>query len=71
MILTGQNRDTRKKSVPLPHCPKQVPNVPNMKLYGNHFDKSSVDPCLQTEGRDHRRNTASSYTVALLVEALH
>lgn len=70
MILTGQNRGIRKKSVPLPRCPKQIPNTPNMKRHENHFNKSRVDASLRTEGRAHRRNKAASYAVAQFVEAL-
>ena len=70
MILTGQNRGIRKKSVPLLRCPKQIPRFPNMKVHEYHFDKSLVDASLRTEGRAHRRNKAASYTVAQLVEAL-
>jgi hypothetical protein len=70
MILTGQNRGTRKKSVTLPRCPKQVPNIPNMKIPENHFDKSSVDPCLRREWWAYRRNKASNNAEVLLVEAM-
>ena len=70
MILTGQNRGIRKKSVPLPRCPKQILNIPHTKRHENHFDKSRVDASLRTEGQAHRRNKAASYVVGQFVEAL-